>query len=750
MKKASYLKAIALIFACVMVICALAVTAFADAEQETVEIYSKNVYYGDTLKLMFAVKVPEGASVKVTAKDSAGNGISIVPYNEYSGTNVTTVKGTEVQVFISEYGVAEQNIDEVVTVTATANGTSDTQSYSVLEYLYERLYVSANVTELQCEVYLSLLDYANKSDKLLNGATAQDCIANYRYVKMVNCNVLGNDSGTFYNGSAISFTSDIVAGKKHEIAWKITVLESGSVNWISKAEMESNGLVITEHVSVEAVAVEHECTFGDWVTTKEPTCTEDGEQMRTCECGMTETQPIDATGHTEITDAAVEPTCTETGLTEGKHCDVCGEVLVAQIVVSATGHTEIIDVAVEPTCTETGLTEGKHCDVCGEVLVAQIVVSATGHTEIIDSAVAPTCTETGLTEGKHCDVCGQTLVEQETVSVLDHAYNDENTCTVCGDYADKGVIFTLVGNEYSITGYTGSATEIIIPSTYKGKPITSIGREAFFGCYEITSIKFGANSQIKTIGESSLDACGFTTIEIPASVISIANAAFHCSELTSVTFEENSQLTSIGSYAFYFCDALKSIEIPRGVTSIGDQAFYYCYSFSTVYYEGTKAQWDEISIGSDNDYLTNATIICSGTDEETDTETDTEETTEPSVIEHVENVQYALNSNGDGYTVYGFDDGLESTVHIRDTINGKPVTAISKNAFKDSGIVKIYFGTNIKTIGTSAFGGCENVSIYFGGSNTDWAAISKTDWNVGLGNYSVHLNSTSNWEIPIG
>ena len=180
-----------------------------------------------------------------------------------------------------------------------------------------------------------------------------------------------------------------------------------------------------------------EHSFGGWKIIKKPTCTQSGIEARACSvCGFSQEKTVPATEHKETLIEAVAPTCTETGLTEGKHCSVCEEVLVEQTVVGALGHTEVIDPAVAPTCTETGLTEGKHCSVCEEVLVEQTVVGALGHTEVIDHAVAPTCTETGLTEGKHCSVCEEVLIAQEVVGALGHTEVIDHavapTCTETG------------------------------------------------------------------------------------------------------------------------------------------------------------------------------------------------------------------------------------------------------------------------------------------------------------------------------
>lgn len=124
------------------------------------------------------------------------------------------------------------------------------------------------------------------------------------------------------------------------------------------------------------------------VTSKtiDPTCTAEGSITYTASVESdgitytdTQTVTLDKLAHQPVTDPAVEATCTQSGLTEGIHCENCDTVLVAQAVVPAKGHNKVTISGVKPTCTKTGLTEGVECSVCYAVLQRQETIPATGH-----------------------------------------------------------------------------------------------------------------------------------------------------------------------------------------------------------------------------------------------------------------------------------------------------------------------------------------------------------------------------------
>ena len=175
----------------------------------------------------------------------------------------------------------------------------------------------------------------------------------------------------------------------------------------------------------------------------EATCTSTGltEGKKCADCGeiLLAQTVISVKAHTEVTIPAVEATCTKTGLTEGKYCSVCEKTIKVQSVVPVIPHTEETLEGKDATCTEAGLTEGKKCSVCGTVLVEQTEIPA-GHKEETVKGYDATCTEKGLTDGKQCSVCKVITVAQEEIPATNHAWGDNGECSNCGEACEHNYI----------------------------------------------------------------------------------------------------------------------------------------------------------------------------------------------------------------------------------------------------------------------------------------------------------------------
>lgn len=494
-----------------------------------------------------------------------------------------------------------------------------------------------------------------------------------------------------------------------------------------------------------------------------PTCTEGGYVQYQCECGETyrdnETERL---GHDLDAFAAQTETCTEIGWNAYEVCkrEGCGYTTYAEI---AAHHTPVTDDAVPATCTDAGLTEGSHCDACGEVFEAQETVPATGHT---------------VNGENMCSACGADLA---TAGVRYTLNEDGASYTVSGvETAVKQAEVVYVAHEYEgkpVTaieklGVLTAAKEIYIPEGVK-----TIGYQAFINCNKLRKLSLPSSlesleadalqNMIRRDGLSTVKdgLCYIGNAENPYVVLlgakeytnnlcvpeagtkiihsdafDPANYGMSGNNTNLIAVNLPDTVVEIGEEAFWNCISLSSVSLGSGLKTIRANAFYGCTSIGELVVPDSVERIETAFYGNKN--LTKLTLPFLG---------ETKDDTVNNFFGYIFGARTA-----DAQKDYGSKYVLDLTVtsatklaaralygcNIEKLTLGAPLREIGNQAVLGCAkLAEIHFkGAALETIGSSAFNGCGKLqNVYFAGTQEQWSSVAVVSTgNTVLSSATVH------------
>lgn len=219
------------------------------------------------------------------------------------------------------------------------------------------------------------------------------------------------------------------------------------------------------------------------------------------------------------------------------------------------------------------------------------------------------------------------------------------------------------------------------------KGIMYIGKAAFLRCTSLREVYIP--DTVVSLGLSVFSGCtSLKKVNIPQSVNSIEAYAFSdCKELEEIDIP--SGVTNIEG-TFSGCTSLNKISIPSSITDIDRWTFRDCNNLKDIYFAGTRAQWDEITITTNgNEVLSNVTIHFS----------------DDSTLNDSEGFKYEILN--DGTIEITECTSSNEVITIPEQIDGKTVTGIHSSTFINNWDWKeIIIPASITTIGDNNFECC--------------------------------------------
>ncbi|MBQ8343278.1 MAG: leucine-rich repeat domain-containing protein [Clostridia bacterium] len=247
-------------------------------------------------------------------------------------------------------------------------------------------------------------------------------------------------------------------------------------------------------------------------------------------------------------------------------------------------------------------------------------------------------------ESESSEISSKVESENESSEISSEVESESESVEDTDEAVELVYALNQAGDGYTVTGYNGAPSELIIPSTYESLPVTGIGADAFYDCDTLTSVsipdsvtaisgqafrncdvlaQIDVGNGVSTIERYAIYECPAlvnivvdennatyqsidgnlyskdgtkllvyaggkteTSFAIPDTVTEIGDDAFaYCSTLTNVALTKN--VTKIGYWAFAYCTGLTEIVIPNSVSTMRDYVFYGCSNL-TIYCEAAS------------------------------------------------------------------------------------------------------------------------------------------------------------------